>query len=165
MALRGRWRSYAALVAILKGINGVPGGYYFDVGQRVYGRLIRPEDGEGLTLPYFCVPLVDATPTYETTDSGEVKCTWRQSIFWFVGEQRRGLETDISELTLKVHDDLHRSVLLNPRLSGTAQNTQWVSGGGELAAVLPGEEYGEGEAVLEIWNWYAAADLGPAATA
>ncbi len=165
MALRGRWRSYSALVAILKGINGVPGGYWNDVGKRVYGRLVRPEDGEAIPMPYLCVPLVEATPTYETGDSGVVVCRWRQPIFGFVSEQRRGLETDISELVLKLHDDLHRSVLLNPKLAATAQDVQWVSGGGELAAVLPGEEYGELEVVLEIVNLYAAADLGPAATA
>lgn len=116
-------------------------------------------------MPYACLPLVETSPQYETTDSGLVKCRWRQSVFAFVEETRRGLETDISEMALKLHDDIQRAVLLNPTLTRSAQDTQWVAGGGELAAVLIGEEYGEIEVVLEILNFYAVADLGPAAAA
>jgi len=165
MALRGRWRSYSALFIALRGINGRAGGYYHDLGGRIYPRLIRPEDGLKVQLPFACLPLVETTPQYETTDSGLVACTWRLSVFAFVNETQRGLDSDISEQCLKLHDDIQRCVLLDPKLGGTAQDTRWVNGGGELAAVLPGEQYGELEVPLEIVNFYAVADLGPAAIA
>lgn len=165
MALRGRWRSRQALGAILKGINGRPGGYFHDVGKRVYTGLPRPEDGDGIPTPYICIPRVSALPDYDTTDSGLVKCTWRQPIFCFITEEKRGFDTDPDDLLLKLHDDIQLAVLRDPKLSGTAQDTRWVGGGDELGAIVPGEEYGEAELKLEILNFYAAADLGPAAMA
>jgi len=165
MALRGRWRSRQALSAILKGINGRPGGYFHDLCQRVYTGLPRPEDGDGIPTPYICTPRVSAVPNFDTTDSGLVKCHWRQPIFCFITEEKRGFDTDPDDMLLKLTEDIQLAVLRDPKLAGTAQNTQWVTGGDELGAIVPGEEYGEAELVLEIWSWYAAADLGPAATA
>lgn len=164
MALRGYWRIYAALIVVLKGINGPTGGYWSNLERRVFTRLIRPEDADfAIKFPYLCVPLVQNAPSYETEETSTVEAR-RQSIYGFVGEERRDYDTDGNERILKLGDDIFRAVSADYKIGGTAVDSRFVSGGTEIGGVIPDDDWAELEKVLEIETRFAAEDLGPNAT-
>jgi len=170
MAIRGYSYVYPRIVEILKGIRGPASGYWNDLEDRVFERLIRPEDADfAIQFPYLCVPLVQAAPAY-VTDETDIIESRRQSVFGFVEEETRGYDAPGNVACLRLAEDVVRALIADPKLGGVAANgtevddSRLVSGGDEIGGVIPGDTWAEFERVLEIDIRFSAVDLGPSAT-
>ena len=162
MAQRGRYQAYSQLITVLKGINGATGGYWTNLGGRVYRRLILPEETPP-AYPYLCLPLVDDAPDPEHTERGLI-LSWTQFIFGFV-EELKTEEGDAGspDLVMKLQDDITRALLNNITLGGKVQDLSLVAGGNSVAAVSADDDYGEFAMPVRMTIWMDAATLGAAA--
>lgn len=146
------------LVAQLKLITGAPT-YWMNLENRVYQRLILPEDQKS-AMPY--VALAVASPvTYPEDHEGTVVMeSWIVRIFGFVAENASESEESPSGIVAicNLHDDIVRAIKTDWTLGGAAEEVRLAPGfrtGGILS------KYAEMELQLEIRQYLAAESIGP----
>lgn len=150
VAKRSRWLAHQRLIAVLKGINGAPGGFHTDLGSRVFQKYIRPVGGTTPPLPYICVPLVNTAPRVEH-EGTFIRHTWTLPIMLFVAETNVGAYDSAGIASLyHLGEDVYRAVMLDPALSGTVRPVSFVSGGIEEGGVSPFDGLPYADAVIPI---------------
>ena len=161
---RNRSATYAAIVEWLKTINGFPGGYWYDLSDKVFTRLIRPDEDGGLKdfLPYLVVPLDDTSVerVEEFTNAG-MKTSWVQPIYGFTRDDGTSPRESANAELLRLRDDLCRLFLKDWTVGGVVSDVQI----DQIAVFGPeqGLSYGEIHFMLRIFEWMGADDLGPSA--
>lgn len=158
--------AYADLVTQLLTINGAAGGYYHDLGSRVYCRLLTPHDASS-AFPFLSV-FVSTPPRFSFTDASIVKATLTISIVGFINESV-ALDAANSATTpaLKLIEDVTRALM--PATGG-----QWDFGSATVddmrlvpqqvvVGVADGYEFAEVPIDVELDIRFARADLGPTA--
>ena len=151
MAKRSRWLAHARLIQVLKGINGVGGGYHTDLGSRVYQKYIRPVGSTHPKLPYICVPLVNTAPQLEHVSPTWFRHTWTLPVMAFVAESNVGAyESAAIEALYHLGEDVYRAVMQDPTLSGTAQEVTFLSGALEEGGISPFDGLPYADAVIPI---------------
>lgn len=160
---RSRWLAHQRLVAVLKGINGVGGGYHHDLSGRVFTKYIRPVGSTHPALPYLCVPLVNTAPRVEH-DNTHLKHTWTLPIMAFVAEPNVGAyDSDAIAALYHLGEDVYRAVMQDPTLNNTVAPISFVSGGVEEGGISPFDGLPYADAVIPIdLSIYLGLDvLGP----
>lgn len=166
---RGAYLAYKALFDAYKTLNGATGGYYTNLGSRVYPRLIFPDQLGQNALPYACLPLMSEQPPREV-NGRHVVDVLRQKCVIFLAGAERSMDPSVSTVrkVLDAYDDQMRLIM------PTAEPPQWRSGtaiqeismvGKSLRAGLPdGIEWGESWVTWDLVYIYGRENLGPAGT-
>ena len=157
---RGSHEPAAALITLLKTINGGPT-YWSDVGDRVYNRLVPPEDTRITKFPYFCVPTLDDKPVYLEPDGGtHLVHQWDQPVFGFVRDTAgtKSLNSNAQEQLLKLHDDFMKLWFTDHTWNGTVEDSLPVAGP-RHAGIL--SKYGEFVISLQMKSFLSFQGLGP----
>ena len=165
MAARSRFLAWSDLLTRLKGINGRTGGYWLDVGRRVYPKLVLPEDREGMALPYLCAPLIGTAPAW-TQEGDWILCRWKQGIYGFASVKNQTIEDETS-VTDVIHlaEDVIRAVMVKPYdLTGTCEDVALMDGGDEIAGVDLTDTYGEFSLFFQVSTRLQRSNLGPLGT-
>lgn len=161
---RGGYIAYSALITALKQIT-TANGYYNQVGNRVYPKLVRPETG--MKLPYVCVIPEPDQPVDE--DRGTyLMARWRFRISAFVaGSESMAEATSSSKAVLQMYDDLLRAV--KPWSAGgvlplnSAAVADVTPAGKDIFAGIPdGYSYGETSLIVDLSVPLTDVNLGPA---
>ena len=166
MAQRGRYQAHAELITVLGGINGTGGGYWHNLGGRVYKRMVVPEEEGPIGLPYVCVPLEGDNPAVEHTEQGVI-LQWTEAISGFVAETSESdVDANSPDAALKLWDDIVRALLKTRTangqwLNGKAENLEILSGGGTVAGVIGDDDYGEVLVLVQLQTRFDDKDLGP----
>lgn len=156
MAVR-KWAAINALHAQLKTIDGV--GYRSDLNDRVYGRLITPEDGVSIQMPFLSCPLLQESQTYEMHNDS-VMSRWRHRIHGFVGDNSSTpTTTDAAQSLADLHDDMIKALIEDLTLGGTVRDVSIIATN-TFAGVLEGEKYGELVMDVELLQVFQRSDLG-----
>lgn len=159
---RGRIATYDALIAMLQGINGEAGGYYYDLSDRVYRMHRLPDElGDQLTTPYVCLPVLSPASVEEQSVQVDKK-TWRWFVFGYVPETSQDpVLAESGRNALKLEADIERAFKADKTLGGivrSASAPEQESIGGDGVS-----EYGEVQFTFEFTEWYTRDELGPLA--
>lgn len=148
--------AYNNLRTLIKTIDGV--NTVVDLGQRVYERLITPEDGAQV-FPYLCMPLAGTAGTYPQPDSDDdhTEHVWRISLYGFVDEDNSDpRESNAAETAADLHDAIIDRIMSDPRLGGAVQEMHPVA-----EEILSGidDSYGEVQVTLEFRQQVGPSDI------
>ena len=158
---QNRSDAYVGLLAWLRGINGLAGGYFYDLTSQVFTRLELPSDNVAIELPYLAIPLEGAVERVDEQNETHVRLSWLQPIHGFA-PNNSVCDPDPREVDnvsiLRLRDDVLRRLLLDPTLGGkvTTSEVESVTIFGPEAAFA----YGELTVTLRVYSWAAAHDLG-----
>ena len=160
---KGMFDGWTALKDGLESINGTTGDYFNDYADRVFAKLVTPEEADEMPDYYLCIPFAEEPERYEETDQHGIRCVWTQTIFGFVRDTKEDpTDTDAIELISEIRDDLLRYFLLNPKLDSAVQEARPLSCV-YIAGWAMDADYGELAMTIEITQIVDDGDLGSAA--
>jgi len=114
-----KWTAIENAIGVIRGINGVSGGYNTDLESRAYSRVFLPtEQPAGTKLPYCCIALDQEGETIEY-EGQAFTSTWRlQGYAFFEDDTEMSLESAGAQSAAKFRDDLIRAFMVDQSLDG-----------------------------------------------
>lgn len=108
---RGTHQAFKALYERLREINGATGGYWHDVGGRVYARLIQPGEAAAPQEPYVCLALRD-DGAIEIAGPEYVRTTIDVDVYGFPKATAASDIENCSSVTVaKLYDDILKCLM------------------------------------------------------
>lgn len=169
---RGGALALTALFDRLKTINGSPGGYYSDIGQRVYVGLQRPQEPRGgHGYPYFCLMIDDSGTPGESRDAKVRQGHLDVRVFGFVqaGNALASVTGSTAEAVANLYDDIERAIMNDGGKSWDLGST-YLDNVDITDRQLISEQRADDnlparvEVLVRLSYSYARANLGPSAT-
>jgi hypothetical protein len=161
VAAIAKWTAYQRLIERLKTINGAGGGFWTDLGGRVYSTWFTPATHPEMALPYLTVPLLNEPSAY-IKRGRSLDRSWTWSIWAFVGEiQSDALSTSQIEAATKLEDDLSRVLGFDDTLGGSVRSVELGPVEILAGARLGGSDYGELRWPITLNQVFQRDQLGP----
>lgn len=155
---------YQAIDGLRERLKIINGGteYHFDLGRRVYSKLILPNEDGKRSYPYLCVPLIEEAQVYVTVEETWIHTTWQQIIYGFVGETTPGkISAATVDAISKLHDDIIKALMYDWTLGGVVGMDTKVLGNMSWAGAGDEENYGELQMVVQLSIRFSRDELGP----
>ncbi len=153
-----------ALISALDTIDGAPD-FYHSLAGRVFKRLVTPiEEPQVLEVgAYLCVPVLDVQ-AFPEQSRDHVRISFPQTIFGFVPDLKEEdpLDAAVADLADKMHDDIVKALLSDPKLGGTLNVELEFASAREWAGETIDSPYGEVQVTVTLDMYLQRSDLGPA---
>lgn len=158
--MKSKAEAYKRFIKLLKTISGPPV-FHWDLGGRVYNRLVAPEEMDGLVLPYLCVPLFEEGQQYPFFDK-LTRTHWTQNLFGFTPDvlAHDRVNSDGAVNISKLHDDIVTAILGDMKLGGLLNGPVQLIRTDSLSGV-DDSTYAELEMEWQMAMNFSRADLGP----
>lgn len=155
---RGTAQAHATVIDVLKSINGVTGGYWTNLENRVWNRLWLPEDRKS-KMPYLCVVMSDDDLAYTANEGDLVLVEWTLKIFGYAPETTTSkINGDGVSNIANLHDDILRLFLNDWTFRGSVDDST-ITGGTRTGGILA--RYGELSMDLRLRAHMSRQGLGP----